>query len=115
MASARGAMSKLKMSTAYAKRTNPIELANIFSGLPEEMARGCAAENGNGGHYKHKDGSGFWVIFGERDVALLRIDDISLDDANRLKNEIIQLRHFSDGSFAFAVERALKIRAIQAV
>ena len=105
-------MPQIKLFTAYAKRSNPIELKNIFTSLPEELAMGCSAETGSGGHYKHKGESGFWVIFGERDVALLRIDDISLVDANKVKDEIIQLRHFSDESFRFAVERALRVRAV---
>ena len=108
-------MATLKLFTAYAKRSNPIELKNIFTSLPEELAMGCSAETGLGGHYKHKGESGFWVIFGERDVALLRIDDISLVDANRVKDEIVQLFAISrteNLSDLLWSERALKVRAV---
>ena len=106
-------MAHFKMFTAYAKRVNQIELTNIFSELPEEMAIACVAELGNGGHYKHEGDSAFWVIFGTRDVAMLLLKGIPLGDAERVNVEIIQLRHFSDDTFTFAIERALKSKMIR--
>ena len=96
------------MLTAYAKRANRVELTNILAELPMEMAMGCAAELGNASHYKHEGDSAYWVIFGTRDIALLHLKCIPLGDAERVNIEIVQLRHFSDDSFAFAIERALK-------
>jgi hypothetical protein len=106
-------MAQFKMFTAYAKRVNQVELTNIFSELPEEMAIVCAAELGNGGHYKHKGDSAYWVIFGTRDVAMLLLKGIPLGDAERVNIEIVLLRHFSDDTFAFAIERALKSKMIR--
>jgi hypothetical protein len=106
-------MAQFKMFTAYAKRVNQVELTNIFSELPEEMAIVCAAELGNGGHYKHKGDSAYWVIFGTRDVAMLLLKGIPLGDAERVNIVFVVLRLFSDDTFAFAIERALKSKMIR--
>ena len=101
-------MAQFKMSTAYAKRENRFELANILADLPMEMAINCAAELGNGSHYRHEGDSAYWVIFGARDIAALHLRSIPLGDAERINVEISQLRHFSDESFAYAIERAIR-------
>jgi hypothetical protein len=108
-----GAMAQFKMLTAYAKRANPVELTNILADLPMEMAIGCAAELGNGSHYKHEGDSAYWVIFGSHDIALLHLKYIPLGDAERVNIEIVQLRHFSDDTFAFAIERAIRSKMIR--
>ena len=72
-----------------------------------------AAELRNGSHYKHEGDSAYWVIFGTRDIALLHLKCIPLGDAGRVNIEIVQLRHFSDDTFAFAIERALRSKMIR--
>ena len=52
------------------------------------MAIGCAAELGNGSHYKHEGDSAYWVIFGSHDIALLHIKYIPLGDAERVNVEV---------------------------
>ena len=101
-------MAQFKMSTAYAKRENRFELANILADLPMEMAIRCAAELGNGSHYRHEGDSAYWVIFSTQDIAALHLRCIPLGDAERVNIEIVQLRHFSDETFEIAIERALR-------
>jgi hypothetical protein len=108
-----GSMAQFKMWTAYAKRANPVQLTSILAELPMGMAIGCASELGNGSHYQHEGDSAYWVIFGSHDIASLHLKYIPLGDAERVNIEIVKLRHFSDDTFAFAIERAIKSKSVR--